>query len=289
MFKNSNHFLMCACVAIAGFSTLDAHAACRAPDMRLYWSSVDEQTEVERDSHILLSFSNTEVVKVTLNGKDLIAEELTKTHASYTHPATTELGAQTLVITLDRDYGDIPEELEFERPEPVVITRSYNLVKSSVHSSDYEMSIVDAQPSAPYKNDTTCDEIFNESNCFDTGEPVIQDLTLSTLDHPYFVEEYATTYTERGKEQVWRPSGFYPKGCTASVENAHGESTCFRIVTIDEQGQRHVGAKQCDIMKKSESSSCTTAPSSAPQPSHPLIWLSLFGMFTWVRRRTCSA
>lgn len=286
MLKNSHHLVACICVAVVSLHVLEAQAICKAPDMHLYWSSVDGQPEVERGSHILLSFSTTEVVKVTLNGEELTAEELTENYAWYAHPVTAELGEQTLVITLDRDYGDFPEEFDgFERPEPVVITRTYNLVESSSDSSDYAMSIVDVQPGAPYENDTLCDKIFNESNCFDTGEPVVQDLTLSTLDHPYFVEEYITTHRQGVEQQVWQPGGFYPKGCAASVENAHWKSTCFRIVTIDKQGQRHVGAKQCAIMDEPETSSCTTAPLSTPQPSHHLLWFGLLGMGVWVRQR----
>ncbi len=290
MNKAFGFIFVCAGLLMVSAPFNEGYAACKQPPLKLYWTSVDAQSEVSRDAHILLSFNQPDEVQVSLDGEELVPEEITDSYARYAHPETTSLGPKSLTITLSRGYGSLPEGSDIELPEPVRVTRQYTLVESSEDDSTTEVSILGARPGAPYQERTVCDKIFNDFNCFDTGEPTIQDLTLSSLEHPYFVEEYVTTFRGRGPEQVWQASGLYPGECAPPVENAHWPFTCWRIVTLDEQGRRYEGSKQCDLMgngddledarrdDRDSGVSCSTSSVLNVPSNRSLLWLFLLAL-----------
>lgn len=293
MFKLPQVLLSCACVVTCVSSVSStAYAVCRENPFELFWTSVDAQARVSQDSQILLSFLLPEetTLTVTLDEVELVPEEITRSYARYAHPSTMEPGDKTLTITVMRDYGEQPDDVEL--PEPVVLTRQYTLVESTIGASSYDVSIIDAQSvelSQPPA--TQCENIFSKSNCFDLNVPTFQRLTLSSTEHPYFVEEYVTKYSDDGEKQVWQSSGFYPAGCTPLVETTHrASSVCFRAVTVDEQGQRHEGEMWCqsgDTESQQQDASCSITAVSQSQSKKSMLllsWLTLLGLFIRVRK-----
>lgn len=279
-----NHFRhmgLLTCVASCLYSSA-AYSVCVQPPPKIHWTSVDNQAAVEMSDHIFISYHSADIIVVSLDSEELVPEEVTPYYARYVHPPDTQPGSKKLVVTLNHSdaalYGF----------EPLVTSYFYTLVQDATPQGQHDVKIIGTEQSTAYKDDTTCAKIFTDAHCFDTGDPDVYDLQLSSSEHPYLIEQQST----RAGEVEWHSAGLYPGRCMPPIDRRQGQHSCLRVVTLDRQGQRHEGPTQCDVFATDdafatgqENSSCSTA---APRPSEPLpcaLWIGVAGLCLWRRKR----